>query len=101
MELFYKGNAVRHVGSTKMNAESSRSHLIFAIMIDNYDKQTKKTSHGKFSFIDLAGSERVGKTGANAARLREAKVGDLLRYILLLSILMHILLRCNPEHNAL
>ena len=76
MELFYKGNAVRHVGSTKMNAESSRSHLIFAIMISNYDKSTKKTSNGKFSFIDLAGSERAGKTGATAARLKEAKVRD-------------------------
>jgi hypothetical protein len=72
MEIFNEGNKVRHVGSTKMNAESSRSHLIFAVLVEVYDKQTKKTANGKFSFIDLAGSERAGKTGATAERLKEA-----------------------------
>jgi len=72
MEIFNAGNKVRHVGSTKMNAESSRSHLIFAVLVEVYDKQTKKTALGKFSFIDLAGSERAGKTGATADRLKEA-----------------------------
>eukprot|EP00750_Incisomonas_marina_P028226 INCI6542.1.p1 GENE.INCI6542.1~~INCI6542.1.p1 ORF type:complete len:1747 (-),score=525.98 INCI6542.1:581-5821(-) len=72
MEIFDAGNKVRHVGSTKMNAESSRSHLIFAVLVEVYDKQTKKTANGKFSFIDLAGSERAGKTGATADRLKEA-----------------------------
>lgn len=33
MDLFTLGNAERHVGATKMNAESSRSHSIFAIMV--------------------------------------------------------------------
>jgi hypothetical protein len=36
MNLFNKGNLERHVGATKMNAESSRSHSIFAIMIESY-----------------------------------------------------------------
>lgn len=72
MEIFDAGNKVRHVGATKMNAESSRSHLIFAVLVEVYDKQTKKTANGKFSFIDLAGSERAGKTGATADRLKEA-----------------------------
>ena len=72
MEIFDAGNKVRHVGATKMNAESSRSHLIFAVLIKVFDKQTKKTANGKFSFIDLAGSERAGKTGATADRLKEA-----------------------------
>lgn len=31
--LFVQGNKERHVGATKMNAESSRSHSIFAIMV--------------------------------------------------------------------
>lgn len=86
-----------------MNATSSRSHLIFSVLIDVYNKKTKKvrrlllpacpscspqntlltnrasfrvlqTSVGKLSLVDLAGSERVGKTGANAERLREAQV---------------------------
>jgi hypothetical protein len=35
MELFHQGNTQRHVGATKMNAESSRSHSIFAIMVSS------------------------------------------------------------------
>lgn len=33
LELFTKGNAERHTGATNMNAESSRSHSIFSIMV--------------------------------------------------------------------
>lgn len=75
-ELFYmftQGNMERHVGATKMNAESSRSHSIFAIMIESYDSNTKKTNFGKLSLVDLAGSERADKTGASADRLKEAQ----------------------------
>lgn len=64
MELFRLGNLERHVGATKMNAESSRSHSIFAIMCETYDSTTKKTVTGKLSLVDLAGSERADKTGA-------------------------------------
>lgn len=70
MELFEKGNAERHTGATKMNAESSRSHSIFAIMVESYDTATKRTTVGKLSLVDLAGSERADKTGASAERLR-------------------------------
>ena len=73
MELFDVGNNARHVGSTLMNATSSRSHLIFALFIEAFNRQTKRTSVGKISFVDLAGSERVGKTGATAERLKEAQ----------------------------
>lgn len=72
-ELFDGGNNVRHVGSTAMNATSSRSHLVFAILINTYNRATRKTTTGKISLIDLAGSERVGKTGASAERLKEAQ----------------------------
>lgn len=73
LEIFDIGNSARHVGSTLMNATSSRSHLIFALFIEAFNRQTKKTSVGKLSFVDLAGSERVGKTGATADRLKEAQ----------------------------
>lgn len=36
MDLFTAGNLERHVGATKMNAESSRSHSIFAIMVSEF-----------------------------------------------------------------
>ena len=56
-----------------MNAESSRSHSIFSIVVESYNRTTKKTSVGKLSLVDLAGSERADKTGATAERLKEAQ----------------------------
>ncbi|KAH8059391.1 hypothetical protein JL722_5417 [Aureococcus anophagefferens] len=73
LNLFEAGNAKRHVGATKMNAESSRSHSIFAILVEVYNRTTKKTSVGKLSLVDLAGSERADKTGATDERLKEAQ----------------------------
>lgn len=56
-----------------MNAESSRSHSIFLITINqrNTDSGTQKT--GNLYLVDLAGSEKVGKTGASGQTLEEAK----------------------------
>jgi len=48
-----------------MNDESSRSHLIFAILIESTNKITGKKQIGKLSFIDLAGSESSKKTGTD------------------------------------
>jgi hypothetical protein len=73
MDTFYAGNKARHVGSTNLNAESSRSHLVFALLIENKDLMTHKVSLGKLSLVDLAGSESVGKTGATKERLKEAQ----------------------------
>jgi len=70
-KLFNSGNKMRHVGGTRMNAESSRSHSIFAIMIDNVDNNTGQSSSGKLTLVDLAGSERADKTGASGDRLKE------------------------------
>jgi len=63
----------RHVASTAMNAESSRSHLVFSIMVEAKNKQTGAASIGKLSLVDLAGSERQSKTQAEGDRLKEAK----------------------------
>lgn len=73
LKLFDAANKKRQVGSTKMNAESSRSHSVFSIVIESYNKTTKATTIGKLSLVDLAGSERAGKTGATAERLKEAQ----------------------------
>eukprot|EP00644_Phytophthora_capsici_P014554 jgi/Phyca11/124652/e_gw1.54.353.1 len=73
LKLFEAANKKRQVGATKMNAESSRSHSIFSLLVESYNRTTKATTVGKLSLVDLAGSERAGKTGATADRLKEAQ----------------------------
>ena len=59
------GNAARSTGVTGANIDSSRSHAILQITIKNRDKL-----HGRFSFIDLAGSERAADTANNDRQTR-------------------------------
>lgn len=56
-----------------MNAESSRSHSIFLISIQQKDTETGAQKTGNLYLVDLAGSEKVGKTGASGQTLEEAK----------------------------
>ena len=67
------GLRARATSATKMNAESSRSHLIFSLVIETTDLQTQGVARGKLSFVDLAGSERVKKSGAAGATMKEAQ----------------------------
>lgn len=71
-ELMAQGQAARTVGSTSMNAESSRSHSIFVIKIHQKDVQDEtKSIFAKINLVDLAGSERAASTGAKGTRLKE------------------------------
>lgn len=74
-ELLMRGMENRHVASTKMNSQSSRSHLIFTIFLetscDSGDGKIKSRS-SRLNIIDLAGSERQKSTEAIGDRLREA-----------------------------
>lgn len=73
MAKFDEGNLMRHTSSTKMNDSSSRSHLIFGVLIDVTNGETNQRTIGKLSLVDLAGSERVSKTEATAERLKEGR----------------------------
>ena len=66
------GNASRMVGSTLMNAQSSRSHALLVVNLQQKmpDGSTKVS---KLNIADLAGSEKVGKTGSSGETLEEAK----------------------------
>lgn len=73
-EILQIGAQNRHVGSTSMNKESSRSHSVFTLVIES-----KETVDGvmnfkssRFHLIDLAGSERQKATDAAGERLKEA-----------------------------
>ena len=72
-EIMKFGLDNRNVGSTNMNAVSSRSHSIFLITISQTNNRDYIAKTGKLYLVDLAGSEKVGKTGAAGKRLEEAK----------------------------
>ncbi|KAJ6547612.1 kinesin heavy chain [Mycena capillaripes] len=72
-EIMRTGGNARMVSSTNMNAESSRSHSIFLISINQRNTETGAQKTGNLYLVDLAGSEKVGKTGASGQTLEEAK----------------------------
>ncbi|KAG7452472.1 kinesin heavy chain [Guyanagaster necrorhizus] len=72
-EIMRTGGEARVVSSTDMNAESSRSHSIFLITIEQRNTETGARKTGNLYLVDLAGSEKVGKTGASGQTLEEAK----------------------------
>jgi kinesin family protein 2/24 len=96
-QLIKHGTAARCVGSTGANAESSRSHAIMQFVLkrssaacadDELEEKRRVPAsvvarrlrnaaganheriHGKFSFIDLAGSERGADTSENDRQTR-------------------------------
>ena len=98
MILLERGSLRRVTASTAMNRNSSRSHAILSVVIeqtlaitnnssspeDNSDPSSEcrddrsddksiemQVKRSKFNFVDLAGSERQKKTGASGERLKE------------------------------
>ena len=72
LECLRCGNANRAVGATLMNAQSSRSHALLRLTVQ------RKLPNGAvnvavLSVADLAGSEKVSKTGSTGQTLDEAK----------------------------
>jgi centromeric protein E len=90
-DLLAVGEKHRHNGVTNMNAQSSRSHTIFKIVIESRERSVKDDGEDErrksgedetfvdkavrvasLNLVDLAGSENAKQTGAEGERLREA-----------------------------
>ncbi|CAJ1392520.1 unnamed protein product [Effrenium voratum] len=71
-DLLERGNQMRTVCATKMNSESSRSHLILTIRVVGVNKQTGQKLSGKILLCDLAGSERLKKSDVSGEAQKEA-----------------------------
>ncbi|XP_038172731.1 chromosome-associated kinesin KIF4A [Arvicola amphibius] len=72
VDCLEQGNNSRTVASTAMNSQSSRSHAIFTISIEQRKKNDKNSNfRSKLHLVDLAGSERQKKTKAEGDRLKE------------------------------
>jgi len=72
-ELMKKAAKLRAVGSTDMNATSSRSHSIFALYLSGSNAELNSELHGALHLVDLAGSERLDRSGAVGDRLKETQ----------------------------
>ncbi|KAJ8541120.1 hypothetical protein K7X08_001936 [Anisodus acutangulus] len=77
-----QGSLSRATGSTNMNNQSSRSHAIFTITMEQMHKTGSNDGHSnecmteeylcaKLHLVDLAGSERAKRTGSDGLRFKE------------------------------
>ena len=73
MQLLARGLRSRHVGATKMNRESSRSHAVFSLYVQSSSEASTSAAavpsprrviarSSRLALVDLAGSERQRRT---------------------------------------
>jgi Kinesin motor domain len=72
MKLIGRGMKARVTAETSMNTRSSRSHVVVSLIVTEklHDNSVRI---GKLNLADLAGSERVDKSGLVGSTLSEAK----------------------------
>ena len=80
-ELLKVAQSNRSVASTKLNAQSSRSHSVFMLRVSaartapsrNGAPGKLETRNSTLVMVDLAGSERVEQSGAQGEQMKEAQ----------------------------
>lgn len=71
MLLMKRGAENRHVGETRLNRESSRSHSVFTCTVERNSKSDNGLTNILFSrlnLIDLAGKACIQESGATFAK---------------------------------
>eukprot|EP00906_Rhabdomonas_costata_P004572 RCo006729 len=79
LDLMRRASERRQVAETKLNAFSSRSHMITTVTV--HIKETTDAGEdlwklGKFNLVDLAGSENVTKAGVQGKGQKEAGINN-------------------------
>ncbi|RYD70931.1 MAG: hypothetical protein EOP84_25790, partial [Verrucomicrobiaceae bacterium] len=98
MDYLRKGVLNRQTAATSMNLYSSRSHTIFTfrMLVDGFETQGEDyVKNGQINFVDLAGSECIGRSGATNDRAREA--GSINQSLLTLGRVITALVDFHPH----
>lgn len=86
-QILEKSWEERKSAETDMNPNSSRSHCIFTIIIHIKETTTEGEDYikiGKLNFVDLAGSENIGKSGTEKHSSRKQEAGNINKSLLTL-----------------
>jgi hypothetical protein len=111
IELLEAGNANRSQHPTDANADSSRSHAIFQIMLtrrtrrlnNNQQDSEYELQNSKMSLIDLAGSERASvayKAGNDRGKNLQMEGGNINKSLLALGNCINALAKQSEQRNA-
>lgn len=73
LQVFVRGIANRVTAATMVHRESSRSHAIFRLSVVREEIERHVRRQSQLFIVDLAGSEKVSKTGSTGLLLDEAK----------------------------
>ncbi|CAG5866202.1 unnamed protein product [Menidia menidia] len=73
LNLLFLGDTNRMIAETPMNQASTRSHCVFTVHLCRREPGSATLRRSKLHLVDLAGSDRVSKTGLNGQLLTEAK----------------------------
>lgn len=97
--LLAKGQDRRKTAATLMNAQSSRSHTVFSIMVhikeNNVDGE-EMLKIGKLNLVDLAGSENISKAG-NEKGIRTRETVNINQSLLTLGRVITALVERTPH----
>jgi kinesin family member 5 len=95
IKIMRKAEINRTVASTLLNSHSSRSHSVFTIRLSKTDTKTGARIRSKMTFVDLAGSEKIEKTGATGLVLKQAQYNN--KSLLTLGIVIRDLAEKKPH----
>ncbi|XP_055841545.1 kinesin-like protein Klp61F [Episyrphus balteatus] len=98
-KLLEKGKERRRTAQTLMNAQSSRSHTVFSILVhikENGIDGEEMLKTGKLNLVDLAGSENVSKAG-NEKGIRTRETVNINQSLLTLGRVITALVERTPH----